>query len=149
MIARVAIVDEARRWVGTPYQHQQHSRGIATDCAGLVAGVAVALGVVPPDWWDTTFTQYAGYGRQPSSGMLERICGDLMTEVPIDRAEPGDVLAFRFRRETMHLGFLVPYAHGGLSILHALSSAGQVVEHSLDNRWRSRITHAWQMPGVA
>lgn len=149
MIARTAVVEEARRWLGTTYQHQQHTRGDSTDCIGLVAGVALAVGALPADSWQTSFAPYAGYGRQPALGLLESVCDAFMQRVPIAEAQHGDVLAFRFRRETMHLGIMVPYVHGGDAVIHALASAGEVVEHRLDGKWRSRLTIVWRMPGVA
>ena len=53
--ARAEIVAEARAWVGTRWQHQQHTKGVATDCAGMVYGVGHALGLRPalteyPQW---------------------------------------------------------------------------------------------------
>ena len=36
---RIDIVNEAKSWVGTKWQHQQALKGVACDCAGLVRGV--------------------------------------------------------------------------------------------------------------
>ena len=149
MIARADIVAEARRWLGTRYQHQAHRHGVATDCAGLIGGVAVALGLLRPDFWETDFAPFAGYGRQPANGMLERVCDAFMRRIDPAAAQAGDVVAMRFRREAMHLGILVPYVHGGAALVHAVSRPGFVVEHALDHRWKARVTAAWQMPGVA
>lgn len=149
MITRDDVVAEARRWLKTPYQHQRHQRGVATDCAGVIGGVALALGLVPEDFWETQFMEHAGYGRQPALGQLERVCDAFMERGDVAAAAPGDVAAFRFRRETMHLGILVPYVHGGLALVHALSTAKEVVEHRLDSRWQDRLTVVWHLPGVA
>lgn len=137
-----AIVAEALRWKGTPFHHQAHLRGVGCDCAGLVAGVAMAVGIVPPDWWDREFAPHAGYSRQPGGGLLHRLLEIFMRPLPIPAAGPGDVLALRYGRQPQHLAIVVP---GG--ILHALQTG--VVEHRLDDRWRRRIVSAWRYPGVA
>ena len=33
------VVTEARDWIGTPYIHQQRTKGAATDCIGLIYGL--------------------------------------------------------------------------------------------------------------
>lgn len=146
---RHAIVAEARRWIGTPYQHQAHARDIGCDCAGLVGGVALGLGLVAADWWETAFAPHAGYARQPLGDGLVRVLDRFMLRIAPAGLQAGDVAVMRFRRDPQHLGIVVPYAHGGLALVHALSSGPRaVVEHRLDDRWRERVTHAYALPGV-
>lgn len=143
------IVAEARCWLGVPFAHQGRSHA-GTDCGGLVGGVALALGIVPADWWARSFDPaHGGYGRQPSNGQLRAICESFMRCIEIDDALPGDVALMRFRAEPQHLGILADYRHGGASIVHALASAGRVCEHRLSPLWRERICAAYRMPGVA
>ena len=55
---RERVLDEARRWIGTPYRHQGTRLGVGCDCLGLVRGVWRALygaepetpGPYSPDW---------------------------------------------------------------------------------------------------
>ncbi len=55
---RDAVVGAARRWIGTPYVHQQAVRGAGCDCLGLVRGVwrevrgaePEAVPAYTPDW---------------------------------------------------------------------------------------------------
>ncbi len=151
MITREQVVAEARSWLGTPYHHQAHAKGVGCDCGGLIGGVAVALGLVAADWWDTAFAPFAGYGREPAHGSLLRVLDTFLRPVDPAQAAPGDVLVMRFRREPQHLGFLVPYTFGGLAILHALNGLAvrEVVEHRLDAGWHKRVTQAYRLPGVA
>lgn len=143
------IVAEARRWRGVPFAHQGRTRA-GTDCGGLIGGVAVALGIVSADWWERTFDPaHGGYSRQPSHGQLSAICESFMRCIEIDDARPGDVALMRFRADPQHLGILADYRHGGLSIVHALSSAREVCEHRLSPLWRDRIVSVYRMPGVA
>ena len=55
MTTRLEVAAEARRWLATPFAHQGRTRGLGCDCGGLVGGVAVALGIVPPTWWREVF----------------------------------------------------------------------------------------------
>ena len=150
MTTRAEVVAEARRWVGTPFVHQGRVRGHGCDCGGLVGGIAVALGIVPADWWQIVFDpRFGGYGRQPANGVLEAVCESFMSAIDPDAAEPGDVLLMRFADEPQHLGIVADYRNGGLSIVHALSRVGSVVEHRLGGLWTWRIVGAYRMPGVA
>jgi cell wall-associated NlpC family hydrolase len=147
--SRHAIVAEARRWLGTPFAHQGRTHGVGTDCGGLVGGVAVATGVLPSTWWRDVFDPlFAGYGRQPSNGTLERICESFMRRIDLAEATDGDVLLMRFTGEPQHLAIVVPYAHGGYAAIHALLRARMVVEHRLDGLWWSRVVAAFRMPGI-
>ena len=147
-IPRSVIIAEARAWLGTPYEHHQHTRGAGTDCGGLIGGIAVAVGSVPPNWWNTEFAPHAGYSRQPSGGRLLAIMRGFMTEIDPAAAVAGDVVLMRFSQEPQHVGILVPYALGGLALVHALASEHRVVEHRFADVWRARVTHAFVFPGV-
>lgn len=151
MTTRAEIVSEARRWLRVPFHHQGRTHA-GTDCGGLIGGVAVSLGILPADWWTTTFDPvFGGYGRMPAGGMLERVCGMFMSELD-DPAEavPGDVVMMHFGSDPQHLGIVADYIHGGLSLIHALSlpSAGAVVEHRLAPEWRRRVDVAYAYPLV-
>lgn len=148
MTTRADFVAEARRWLDTPFAHQAHTRGVGTDCGGLVVGVGIACGLAGKDWWEVQFKQHAGYSRIPSNAMLERICHRFMRPIEIDAAREGDILLMRFEKEPQHVAILAPYLHGGLSVIHAYSRAGKVVEHRFSSMWRARVTEAFSIPGV-
>jgi len=143
---RDAVIAEARAWIGTPFHHQGRTRGLGCDCRGLVGGVAVALGLVPPDWWTASFDpQFAGYPEQPPPGLLERACDSFMPRT--DAPQPGDVVMVEFLRYPQHLGILAPYVHGGLSIVHSLRVLG-VREHRLAPGLNAQIVRAYRFPGI-
>ena len=148
MITRAEVVWEARTWMNVPFHHQGRDRS-GVDCGGLIGAVAVALNAVQSDWWDTKFNPaFGGYSRRPSNGLLERVCRSFMTEISPLNVMDGDIVAMRFKTEPQHLAIVVPYAHGGLAVIHALRSAQKVVEHRLDNVWRDRVVLAFRLPGV-
>jgi len=147
-VTRSEIVALARSWIGTPFLHQANVKGVGCDCAGLLRGVVIEAGVLPANLskWPGA-ARFLGYARQPDGHSFIEGCRTYMTEIDPQDAIEGDAVAMKFRRDPQHIGILVPYAHGGLAIVHALSMG--VVEHRLDGRWRDRITHAYALPGVA
>lgn len=148
MVTRADIATQARSWLETPFHHQGRTRGVGCDCGGLVGGVAVALGIVPADWWQTTFDPiFGGYDSQPSHGTLQRVCESFMVRHH-GAPDVGDVLLMRFGAEPQHLAIVADYRHGGLSMVHALAASKKVVEHRLDATWRGRVVRVYRMPGV-
>lgn len=148
MVTRTQVIAEARQWLGTRFHHQGHAKGVGCDCAGLVGGVCVALGLLPADFWETQFARFAGYGRQPHAGLLEAGCAAFLEPVHADSIQLADVLLFRFEAEPQHVGFVGDYVHGGFSVIHSLSTERKVVEHRLDSLWLSRVTGAYQIRGI-
>ena len=150
MVTRQDIINEARSWLGTPFIHQTHRKGVGADCGGLIGGICIGVGLFPPNWWRTEFVEHAGYARTPSNGMLEAICRRFMRPIALADAKPADVLLMRFKQEPQHLAILVPYYHGGLAMIHAYSRAKPpgVVAHRFADVWRARVVEAFALPGV-
>lgn len=142
MIARAAIVDEARHWIGTRFHHGASKRGVGADCIGLIVGVARELGVPEA----TDFADYApaqGYGREPDPVMIREACRQFLCECAIARA--GDILLLRFNKDPQH--FAIVTAPGYM--IHAFAQARRVVEHRIDDGWRGRIVRAYSYRGIA
>ncbi|MFA7441118.1 MAG: hypothetical protein WCZ66_09115 [Sphingomonadaceae bacterium] len=116
---RNLVVEEARRWIGTPFRHQGAVHGAGADCAGLVLGVARAL----------MLTDYkpAPCSRQPATDELERhlyLAG--CTGIPLHMGRAGDVAQFTIPGGLGHIGIFT-----GASVIHAWHAAGAVVEMPL------------------
>jgi cell wall-associated NlpC family hydrolase len=141
MIEREAIEPEARALIGTPFQHQARLPGIATDCAGVLILIARKLGIVAPDF-DVT-----GYPREADGKTLMQNLEKFL--VRISEPTVGDVGVYTWAKHAHHVGVIVPYRHGGFSIIHALGpvSPCKVVESRLLPNMR-RIA-AFSFPGVA
>lgn len=144
---RERIVQEARGWLGTPYQHQQRLRGVGVDCVGLLVGVARTLGLVAADF------DVRGYSRQPDGQLMAR-AGELLVRIDVAAMQAGDVVVMRFEQDPCHLAILADYpvVAGQLSIIHALTTragGGRVVEHRLDATNMAKVMGAFQFPGVA
>lgn len=145
-VSRAAIVAEARSWLGTPWQHQARVKGAGVDCAGLVIGVARALGIVAADM------DVNGYARMPDGHSLLAHCDAWMQRIACTSARAGDVVVMRFDERPQHLAIAIDYPHGGLGIVHAFDSQdrkrARVVEHRLAPSLRGAIVAAYRMPGV-
>lgn len=143
---RADIIIVARQWLGTRWQHQAASIGIATDCVGFVVGVALRLGSAEA----RTFMarpECRSYGRQPDPAMILRVCAELMDPLELDAVQLGDVLLMRFSGGPQHLAFLTTRQPDYM--IHAYAGARRVVEHGIDETWRSRIVGAYALRGVA
>lgn len=142
---RQQIVEEARTWIGTPFVHQHRTKGVAVDCAGLVIGVARSLGLVPADF------DFQGYSRLPDATSLVAICDQFMERIGRDQMQSGDLLAVRFDQHPQHFGLLADYPLGGLSIIHAASRYGRVLETRLifgTSPLAMKFVTAYRLPGV-
>ena len=145
MVSGGDVVACARTWLGTPFQHQQRSKGLAVDCAGLVIGVARELGLVEPEF-DVTH-----YPRQPDGVSLLRWCEEYMLRIEQPAMQPGDVVVVAFDTRPQHLGIVGNYRHGGLSMIHAYEHAmvHKVVEHRLMFSTSMQFCAAYRLHGVA
>lgn len=141
-VTRVRAVEIARGFLGTPYHHQASRRGAGCDCLGLVRGIWCELygreAAVPPaysrDWAEAR-------GSETLLGAAET----WLAAKPVEAAQPGDVLVFRYRAG-------IPAKHcaimsGDTAIIHALERAG-VVEVPLVPWWRRRIAGAFAFPEI-
>lgn len=136
-----AIVEEARRWIGTPYVHQASALGAGTDCLGLVRGVwrslvgrePVSLPPYTPDWGEADRTEL----------LHSAACRWL---VPVERAEPGDVLLFRMRDGSVakHLG-IASAVGAEPRFIHAYSGHA-VMENALSAPWARRVVGRFSYP---
>ena len=143
MIARRAILAEARDWIGTPYQHQASVKGAGCDCLGLVRGVWRALyGAEPeaappytPDWAERC-------GEETLLAAARRN----LREIDVAMATLGDVLLFRMdsRSPAKHAAILDERER----IIHAYWARAVVVSRFAP-WWRARIAGGFAFPGAA
>lgn len=134
---RSDVVGVARRWIGTPYQHQASCEGAGADCLGLVRGIwrevcgeePASVPAYTPDWSE------AARDERLLVAMNAHFCA------VFDDAKIGDVLVFRLRFVAKHLA--VVSARG--KIIHAYSGRG-VVETPLSPAWERRIAGVFRFP---
>jgi NlpC/P60 family putative phage cell wall peptidase len=137
MISRTEVIAEARRWIGTPYQHQARCLGAGVDCGGLVLEVARAL--------DVFHAEYSDYGQLPHKGLIRALCDRHLER--IDEAEPGCVLLIAFLPgpgQEQHLAIMTDTG----TIVHAYANVGACVEHRYSKAWQARVRQFYRYPGV-
>jgi NlpC/P60 family putative phage cell wall peptidase len=143
MIARTALIAEARDWIGTPYQHQASAKGAGCDCLGLVRGVWRAFyGAEPeapppytPDW-----------AERCGEETLLLAARRYLKEIDVAAAAPGDVLLFR-------MDAVSPAKHAAILdehefIIHAYWGRA-VVRSRFAPWWRARLAAAFSFPDVS
>lgn len=141
-LRRNAIVEAARRWIGTPYQHQASLNQVGCDCLGLIRGVwREVVGPEPedpppytPDWAEAN-------GLEALAAAADRH----FVAVDLASFRDGDVLLFRFRDHlpAKHLAIATSATH----IIHAHAGAC-VAEVAICGHWRRRLAGAFAFPCV-
>ena len=141
-ITRLAIVAEARAWIGTPYRHQASRKGVGCDCLGLIRGVwRAVIGEEPertpayaPDWAEAA-------DNEPLAEAALRH----LVAIDCNAFAPGDVLLFRWRAglAAKHAAIVTArdkmvHAHDGVA----------VAEVAIAPWWRRRLAYAYRFPGV-
>ncbi len=141
-LTRGIIVAEARRWIGTPYQHQASLCGVGCDCLGLVRGVWRACIGDEPEQAGPYSADWAEASRE------ERLLGAgnrHFEPCSMDDIAPGNVLLFRWREglPAKHLGI----ASGPDTMVHAHD--GACVAEVAIGQWKRRLAYVFCFPGLA
>lgn len=141
-ITRARIVMIARTWAGTPYHHQASTKGVGTDCLGLVRGVWREL------YGDEPAT-VPGYSRDWAEASGRETLYDAarahLTEVQRNDATAGDMLLFRWRSGAVakHVGILLARER----LIHAFEGV-PATEIKMTPWWWRHATAAFRFPGV-
>lgn len=112
--------------------HQGRQPGVGLDCAGLIIHVVKTLGL--------EYTDLAGYPRTPFEGMLKAHLDGQPCLERINSLEPNCVLLMRIKRDPQHLALWT-----GEKMIHAYLTAGKVVEHGMDDRWKKLIVAIYRI----
>ena len=140
---RTKIVHEALSWIGTPYVEQARVKGVGVDCAMLVAGIAINLGLISDKLNIEPYDiQYHLHNRE------EKLLSILEGFGCIRKSEGqvGDILAFRFGRSCSHLGVLID----NQQFIHAKYDMPnpRVVSNILGGEYLPRLQAIYSFPGV-
>lgn len=136
MVTGIDIVNAARQYLGSTWQHQARVRGnpkseSIIDCLGLVALTCEDCGIKVSDRTD--------YSRQPHPDFIRTV------ESCCTRTEelvPGVILTFRIRKLPQHIAIATDKG-----IIHSLVD-DVAKELAFDDWWRERCTGMWRINGV-
>jgi hypothetical protein len=131
---RTAFLAACRALVGTKFRHRGRS-GRSVDCAGVPVVALQSIG--------RSVRDLAAYGKFPNrDGLREMLVANLGPPVP--GLQPGDIALMRMRGEPRHVGVVAEFA-GRLTLIHASSDFGKVVEHSLlASPWFDNIVEVYR-----
>ena len=138
----VAIVETARSWIGTPYQHQASRKGVGCDCLGLLRGVwREVFGEEP----EQVPIYTADWSEPQGDERLFRAAMRHMRRVDEKTLAPGQALLFRMREGAVakHLG-IVSASDPVPRFIHAYAGHG-VCESPLSQPWRKRIVARFEI----
>lgn len=129
------LVDNARDWLGTPWEHNQSEKGIAVDCVNFLAAVAIESGLtiepIPESYHRTS----------KDSTELEDYLNRNFTKTKTGIIERNNIILYNFYGYYKHVAIAV----NSNSIIHASFREGKVVEHTIDGIWRHRIVGIWSI----
>lgn len=131
-----SIVEEARKWTGTPFAHTGRTEA-GVDCVGLLVRVGESLGLEVSD--ETV------YPKETDGNILFRCLGDCCEPLSsIDEREVGDIVIFRRGRARWHAGIL-----SQLSPLRMVHSWGGLVsarvrDELVGPEWLRSIHSVWR-----
>lgn len=143
MIARQALLAEARTWIGTPYQHQASAKGAGCDCLGLVRGVWRAFYGAEPEVAPPYTPDWAERSGEETLLLAAR---RYLSEIELSAAAPGDVLLFRMDARSPAKHAAIVDENNGL--IHAYWGRA-VVRSRLAPWWRARVAAAFSFPDVS
>tara|TARA_R100001143_G_scaffold63346_1_gene69839 strand:- start:2346 stop:2768 length:423 start_codon:yes stop_codon:yes gene_type:complete len=137
-ISGALIVEEARRYLGTPHLHQGRHPSDGLDCIGLMVVTCQALGITD---YDST-----AYPPDPDGVTLMREIRKIAYVVDESEAREGDVIVFWIDDKTKprHIGFKTDKG-----FIHTFAGGPKrVVEHGFSSWWTKRICCYMRLEGV-
>jgi hypothetical protein len=133
------LIEEARTWKGTRFQHQGNIKNVGVDCVNFIASVAKDAGVkdlsIPRD-----------YRPHEDGQIMLRLLTEHMEMV--EEMQVGDVLALCDEacakpEIPRHLVFVSDITPKTTFIVHA--SQHGVREHRINDHWRKRVHSIWRI----
>lgn len=134
------IIAAARSYLGVPFAHQGRCRA-GMDCLGLLVCVARDCQLLhdgKPLWQHDE----GGYGHYPDTIHLRAQLEAVLC--PAAQPQAGGVLLLTHDGRAQHLAIIGQLGNGDLTLIHAYAPARSVVEHRLDDDWRTRIAAAYR-----
>lgn len=125
---RKKIVEEANKWIGTPYKYAAAERGVGTDCSGMVLKV---------------YEKVTGEKLPRNSAKQAEYC------IPLDSKDiqTGDLVFFatgKDPKKISHVGIVLD----DVKFIHASSSKGVVISSLENNYFKRTFIMFGRTPGI-
>lgn len=149
MTTRKQVVEQARKYLGTPFAHQGRTRLHSLDCVGLVLCVGHDLQIKDINGVQLERYAYRDYGPQPVGTAVLEACRKHLQALPLDTPlRHGMVINMRVPTDPSHVG-IVSTDYGYPCVIHAYSGGEEkCVEHIIDKAWYRRIVGRFDFPGI-
>lgn len=134
------IIAQAREWDGVPFHWQQASR-FGCDCKGLLAGVAIELGLPEAD--SVYARMMAHRSRVVDIRLLREGLASLFDRVSEPR--PSDILLLRINEKPQHLAILTELPG---RMIHTNGSIKRVRETPMGAVWWNQLDSIWRWRGL-
>lgn len=145
------VVEQARKYVDTPFLDKGRRLGQGVDCVGLVLCVAEDLGIKDPFGIPILRADYTDYAKQPTDSFVHETCRKRLELQPIGTAfAPGQIVSMRIPVFPCHVGILALRGEH-LYLIHAYDSPpgkGKCSEIIFDQAWQRRVVGTFQFSGV-
>lgn len=136
MATRQDIIEQARRYLGTPFRHQgRNAEGM--DCVGLLIRVGKDLNLIDPEY------DYLRYGNANAPNLLLDEMRRMLKWKPTRRRESGDILVFSLPYYPCHTAI-----YTGEGIIHAYNAVNKVVENRIDASWIRHLSVCFAIRGL-
>lgn len=142
---RLAVVAEARTYLGTRWEHQGRLKGVGVDCIGLIGMSALACGVPGAKEWRED-RQYHNYGPQPSETRIYQGCDLFMDRIDIKEAGIGDVYIMSFGTHAQHFALI---SRENNYIIHAYATSPRRVTENGLRVWKGGLMRAYRFREIA
>ncbi|MDE2096251.1 MAG: C40 family peptidase [Patescibacteria group bacterium] len=146
---RHALVDAARAQIGTKWQHQGRTPGVALDCVGLLIVAARATGV------DTSGYErdIPNYSTLPTLRGLPKFFAAHLRQVRREDVSVGDVTLMTYQGFPMHCGIVTDWRHHGgegapFGLIHTWTAVRCVTEHEIADINRFSAHSFWCLPEI-
>ena len=136
-------INEARKWLGTPFRLHARVLGHGVDCNTLVFEAVVSIGIKydPNDRGPYRLMEH----NDPGPGMaalFEQIAMGSFTKVQTQTPQRGDVIAFRIGGKLQHVSIAINQTRH----LHVCHVQG-VIEDEIEPSMLKRIAYVYRFTG--
>ena len=136
-VTRSEFIQEARTWLGTPWQHHQKCKGVGVDCVMFLVACGEAFGI--------PYGITENYYRTPVGDSLLRELDKNFNRISFNEVKPGDILVFKavIKGNPTHVAFYT----GNNRIIHADMRSKKVTECNL-GFWKRLHVATFRAPSL-
>lgn len=118
---RQRVIEIARSWIGTPYHHNAHMKGVGVDCAFFLAEVFQEAQLVDKIPIPHSSPQFMLHRNEE---LYKKEVANRATEISENEVQPGDIVLFRIGRVFAHGAIIISWPD---QVIHSHIMSGRVL----------------------